>query len=150
MFSISQRVNKQINDLLSEEKASRQEEITQMHLKVEVLQQELEKREITLLNLSEEKENLDMMVENFRSSHTEESEMVSTLRHENENMKVVFAEKEATMKDNFANKVGIGDIQTMGIPYFRSLIWFLITNELFLLFMVFFLKKIDVIIFEYG
>ena len=107
LFS-SQRVNKQINELLSEEKLSRQEEITQMHLKVEVLKQELEKREITLLNLSEEKENLDMMVENFRSSHTEESEQLSTLKHENENMKVIFAEKEATMKDNFANKVGMG------------------------------------------
>ena len=80
-----------------------------MHLKVEMLQQELEKREVTLLNLSAEKDNLDMMVENYRTSHGEESEVLESLRHEQETLKLIFAEKEATMKSNFANKVNSFD-----------------------------------------
>ena len=76
-----------------------------MHLKVEVLQQELEKREINLLNLTEEKDNLDMMVENFQNSSGSQSELLAASEQEKENMKMIYAEKEATMKSNFASKV---------------------------------------------
>ena len=87
------------------ERSTHEEDQTQMHLKIEVLQQELEKREINLLNLTEEKDNLDMMVENFQNTSGNHSELLAAAEQEKENMKMIYAEKEATMKNNFANKV---------------------------------------------